>query len=78
MPVSGASPDFSVGKNMVPYNDGGTYQYYCYSDAATAITDAKWWVTRVTVADGTTLHAQPPGFNHAATDLSTVAALTYA
>lgn len=77
MPVSGSEQEYTVGRNMVPYAGSG-YHYYCYSAPGTAVGTAKWWVTRVTDADTTTRHAQPPGFNHSAADLATVAALTFA
>ncbi len=78
MPVRGTEPEYTIGRQMIPYDDSGTYHYYCYSAPGTALATAKHWVTRVTDADSTVRHAQPPGFNHAATDLATVAALTFA
>lgn len=66
----------NAGLNMQPYANA-TYQYWCYRVPGTALTTAHNAVVRVTIATGAVEHALPAGFHHLATDLATVAALTY-
>jgi hypothetical protein len=54
-----------------------TYTYYCEAAAGTARSTAAWQVTRKTNATGDMIYAGTGAFEHAATDIATVAALTY-
>lgn len=66
--------------NYKPYADA-TYKYYCESAGGSALTDAVWRITRVTISDGTTTYAGTVAtfgaFSFAATSLAVVQALTY-
>lgn len=61
---------------MVKYAGSG-YTYLCEADIGTARSTAAWRVTRITDATGDIVFAGTGAFEHAATDLATVAALTY-
>jgi hypothetical protein len=68
--------------SMVKYTGGG-YTYLCEASPGTARSSSAWRILRITDATGDMLYAsQADGgergeFSHAATDLATVAALTY-
>lgn len=66
------------GLNMVHYDDAATYDYYCFAVPGTALTAADWYVVRIAKASSNVCHALPFGPTSVATDLGTVAALTYA
>lgn len=61
---------------MVKYAGGG-YTYFCEALPGTARSTATWRVMRVTDATGDIVFAGTGRAAHAATDLATVAALTY-
>lgn len=61
---------------LVQYADA-TYQYLCEAMPGTARSDAAWRVCRVTIATGDMVYAGAGSAAHSATDLATVAALTY-
>jgi hypothetical protein len=64
--------------NMQPYSDGG-FTYYCEAapGPAAALSAPVWRVARVEDAIGKTIYAGTGGFDQPATNLATVAALTY-
>ena len=61
---------------LVKYAGGG-YTYYAESMPGTARSAAAWRVMRVTDATGDMIYAGSGAAAYAATDLATVAALTY-
>lgn len=61
---------------MLKYTGSG-YTYLCEASPNTARSGATWRVMRITDATGDTVYAGAGKFEHAATDLATVAALTY-
>lgn len=61
---------------LVKYAGGG-YTYYCEGMPGTARSTALWRVMRITDATGDVVYAGNGSASHAATDLATVAALTY-
>jgi hypothetical protein len=66
------------GLNFKYYDDGSTYEYFCWADAGTDIDDSFWAVCRLTKADSTIDWADgDDNYDNVATDLSTVAALTF-
>ena len=56
---------------------GGDYTYWCEALPLSALSDSVWHVVRKNDSAGQILHADTGGFTNKATDLSTVAALTY-
>ena len=62
--------------SFVSYSGGG-YTYLCEAPVGTARSTASWRVTRITDATNDAIFAGTADFEHAATDLATVAALTY-
>jgi len=66
--------------NFVTYANA-TYAYYCESIGGSAKTDSVWQVSRKTLADGTVTYAGTlitfGTASFLATDLATVAGLTY-
>lgn len=56
---------------------GNGYTYWCEAAVGSALSDEVWHVVRKTDATGTMIHAGIGGFNHPATDLAAVTALTY-
>lgn len=56
---------------------GGGYTYLCEAAPLTARSTAAWQVCRITDATGDCVYAGTGLPEHAATDLATVAALTY-
>lgn len=63
--------------DVLHYDDTSTYDYYCYATPGTAASTAAWWVVRVAKDGSSVAHALQPGYQHAATSLVVVAALTY-
>jgi len=61
---------------LIKYSSGG-YTYLCEAKIGTARSTAAWRVQRITDATGDIVFAGTGLFAHAATDASTVAALTY-
>lgn len=61
---------------MVPYSGGG-YDYFCEAIPGVAKTSNAWRITRVLQSTGQVDYAGSGIFEHPATDLATVAALTY-
>ena len=70
--LNATSPAYS----FVKYSGSG-YTYWCEAAIGSARSSAVWRVARVTDATGDVIYAGTGLFEHAATDLSTVAALTY-
>ena len=67
----------SVALTLVQYSDA-TYNYYCESGPKTSRSAAVGWrVSRKTISTGDIIYAGVGGFDHPATDLATVAALSY-
>jgi hypothetical protein len=62
--------------SYIKYTDA-PYEYYCQAAVASARSDAVWQVIRKTIATGDMLYAGTGLAAHAATDIATVAALTY-
>jgi hypothetical protein len=64
--------------NYITYSDA-TYTYYCEGPPGptAARSTAVWQVSRKTNATGDIIYAGTGAFAHAATDIATVAALTY-
>ena len=60
----------------VTYSDA-TYTYYCEAPVGTARSTAAWQVSRKTNATGDIIYAGTGAFEHAATSLAVVGALTY-
>jgi hypothetical protein len=63
--------------DMLHYNDGVTYDYYCYAVPGLAANVAGWYVVRVAKDDSQVAAALPAGYFHLATDLAAVQALTF-
>lgn len=61
---------------LVKYAGAG-FTYFCNAVPGTARSTATWRVSRLTDATGDIVYAGTGLFEHAATDLATVAALTY-
>jgi hypothetical protein len=61
---------------FVKYTGGG-YTYWCEAAIGSARSGSVWMVARVTDATGDIIYAGTGVFDQAATDLATVAALTY-
>ena len=66
----------SVALTLVQYSDA-TYNYYCESGPKNARSAAVWRISRKTIATGDIVYAGVGGFDHAATNLATVTALSY-
>lgn len=64
--------------NFVKYSDA-TYEYYCeaFPGSSAARSLPVWRVLRKTISSGDMVYAEGGEFEHAATNLATVAALTY-
>lgn len=62
--------------SFIKYSDA-TYEYFCEAAPTTARSTAAWRVLRKTIATGDMVYAGTGLAEHAATDLSTVGALTY-
>lgn len=62
--------------DYVCYTDA-THKYYCEAAPQTAVTEAGWRVVRETLATGLFRYAGTGNFDQVATDLATVAGLTY-
>ena len=61
---------------FIKYSDA-TYEYYCESAVGTARSTTAWRVLRKTLSTGDLVYAGTGHAEHAATDLTTVGALTY-
>lgn len=64
--------------NFVTYSDA-TYEYYCEAAPGTsaALSLPVWRIARKTISSGNIIYAEGGEFEHAATNISTVAALNY-
>ncbi len=74
--VNGAASVTSPAATYVEY-ENATYKYYCEAPVGTALSDSAWQVMRKTLADNTIIFAGTGAFEHAATNLAAVVALTY-
>lgn len=76
--VGGAELFTNPALNYVTYSDA-TYVYYCEAPPGTtaARASAVWQVSRKTVSTGDIIYAGTGKFEHAATSLAVVGALTY-
>lgn len=64
--------------NFITYSDA-TYEYYCETPPGPSVarSSAIWRVARKTIATGDVIYAGTGKPEHAATNIATVAALTY-
>lgn len=74
--VHGALFTTSPPLTLIEYSDA-TYKYLCEAKPESARSDTVWQVLRITLATNDATFAGTGKFEHAATNIATVTALTY-